>query len=456
MTSPSTVEPEETPWVSTRALGRAVLFCGLAAFTGVLLGRVDLVVLAAPFAIGVAWGLRRRPTRPPVVAAEIAEEDAAEGGTVELALEMSNEDKVPLDLVVGRLTTSAWLEVADGGRPYAGDVGAAETGERADGRGLRPSGSVRRVDLRATALRWGYQQVGPAVAYGVAGDGLLVSATVVAPALTLRVYPAVPPFRADQAMPRSAALVGVHRSRRPGEDGELSGVRRYAPGDRLRRIDWRVTLRTRDVHVAAFLSDRDAEVVVLLDVLHEVGTSGGIRGEASVVDTTVRAAAAICDHYLRQGDRVGLIEYSDRPRYLRPASGRRQLMTALDWLLDTQAGGGRGPAFGLDPSVIPNAALVVVLTPLLGPRSAEMIATLARAGRAVVAVDTLGSLGQRRLPGSRWTPVAQRLWWFERQNLIGLLHEAGVPVTPWIGPGSLDQVLNDMARMAAAGRIGAR
>jgi len=371
---------------------------------------------------------------------------------------MSNEDRVPLDLVVGRLATSPWLEVTDGARPYAGDVSAAEAdgvvGRR--GRGLRPVGSVRRVELTATALRWGYQQVGPAVAFGVAGDGLLVSGTVVAPPLTVRVYPAVPPFRADQAMPRSAALVGVHRSRRPGEDGELSGVRRYGPGDRLRRIDWRVTLRTREVHVAAFLSDRDAEVIVLLDVLHEVGTSGGIRGEASVVDATVRAAAAICDHYLRQGDRVGLVEYSGRPRYLRPASGRRQLVTALDWLLDTQAGGGMGPTFGLDPSSIPNAALVVVLTPLLGPTSAETIAALARAGRSVVAVDTLGSLGQRRIPGSRWTPVAQRLWWFERENLIGLLHEAGVPVTPWIGPGSLDQVLNDMARMAAAGRLGAR
>jgi uncharacterized protein (DUF58 family) len=454
MTAPSTVEHEETPWVPARALGRAVLFCGLAVFTGVLLGRVDLVVLAAPFAIGLAWGLRQRPARPPVVAVEIAEEDAVEGGTIGLALELSNEDKVPLDLVVGRLVISPWLELADGGRPYAGDA-AAQSRERG-GFGLRPAGSVRRVELRATALRWGCQPIGPAVAYAVAGDGLFVSGTVVAPPLTLRVYPAVPPFRADQAMPRSAALVGVHRSRRPGEDGELSGVRRYAPGDRLRRIDWRLTLRTRDVHVAASLSDRDAEVIVLLDVLYEAGTSGGINGEASVVDTTVRAAAAICDHYLRQGDRVGLLEYSGRPRYLRPASGRRQLVTALDWLLDTQAGGDTGRTLRLDPTIIPNAALVVVLSPLLGPQSTETIATLAQAGRSVVAVDTLGDLGQRRLPGSRWTPIAQRLWWLERQNLIGLLHEVGVPVTAWIGPGSLDRVLYDMDRMAAAGRLGAR
>ena len=37
----------------------------------------------------------------------------------------------------------------------------------------------------------------------------------------------------------------------PGEGGELAGVRRFGPGDRLRRIDWRVSLRARQLHVAA-------------------------------------------------------------------------------------------------------------------------------------------------------------------------------------------------------------
>jgi hypothetical protein len=44
----------------------------------------------------------------------------------------------------------------------------------------------------------------------------------------------------------------------------------------------------------------------------------------------------------------------------------------------------------------------------------------------------------------------------ERDNLIGLLREAGVPVTAWAGTGSLDQVLADMTRMAAAPRLGPR
>jgi uncharacterized protein (DUF58 family) len=435
--------PPDTYWAPTGALGRALLLTGALMLVGVVLGRADLVVLAAPFAIGVAWGLRRQPTRAPVATVELKEDEAAEGDGLGVALRVTNPDLVPYDVAVSRLTHSSWLELPRSDRPYA-------TGLRA--------GLTSQVDFTATALRWGHQDVGPAVAYAVACDGLLVSTAMVTGAVGARVTPAVPAFRAAETMPRSSALVGVHRSRRPGEGGELAGVRRYGSGDRLRRVDWRITLRTRELHVAHTLSDRDAEVVVLLDVLHEAGRSGGIKGSASVVDTSVRAAAAIAEHYLRQGDRVAMLEFSGDPRYLPMAGGRRQLRAVLDWLMATRAteGAGDSPVFGIDPYLIPNSALVVVLTPLLGSQSADMIATLAQAGRAVVAVDTLGELARRPIVGSQWTDVARRLWRLERENTIGQLREAGVPVAVWAGAGTLDQVLHDMARMAAAPRIGVR
>jgi len=425
-------------YVPTRALGRAVLICGALVLTGVLLGRVDLVVLAAPFAIGTAWSLRRRPARPPHVAFEVTDVEVDEDATVRMALDVSNEDTVPLNFAVGRLTTSAWLALPGGPRPYAGDL---------------PPGAANRVELRATATHWGQPEIGPAVAYGIAGDGLLISAMVTADASRIRVNPVVAPFRADETMPRLTAMVGVHAAKRPGEGGAFAGIRRYGPGDRPRRIDWRVTLRTGELHVAHTFSDRDAEVVILLDVLYDAGNAA-----ASVLDTTVRAAAAIAEHYLRQGDRVGLVEYSGRPRHLSVAGGRRHLYAVLDWLLSTRAslGAGSVPVFGIDPVLIPNSALVVVLTPLLAPQSSALIATLARAGRTVVAVDSLGAIADRPLIGSQWTEVARRMWRLERENVVGQLREAGVPVTPWVGAGSLDQVLLDMTRMASAPRLGRR
>jgi hypothetical protein len=51
-----------------------------------------------------------------------------------------------------------------------------------------------------------------------------------------------------------------------------------------------------------------------------------------------------------------------------------------------------------------------------------------------------------------WRSIAQRLWVLERENTIGQLREHGVPVVPWGGTGSLDQVLRDVARLATGPR----
>ncbi|BCB86945.1 hypothetical protein Psuf_042580 [Phytohabitans suffuscus] len=359
-----------------------------------------------------------------------------EGAEAVAAVTVGNPDAPAYDLVVVRTRIPRWLRIKDGDRPVL--------------RTLAP-GAVDQVELRGTALRWGRHPLGPAAARAAACDGLLISRPGIAYTQDVKVYPVTEPFDADEAMPRAAGLVGGHRSRRPGEGGELAGVRVFQPGDRLRRIDWRVSLRARQLHVAATLSDRDAEVVLLLDVLAETGGSGGIGGTASVLDTTVRAAAAIAEHYLHRGDRVSMLEYGTSARRLRPATGRRQYLTVLEWLLDVEARPSPYEPYDqvFGPHLLSSDALVVVFTPLVDGRSAEMLARLARAGRFVLAVDTLpeGVTPPRR---SDLTEVAHRLWRLERDNTIGQLREHGVPVVRWAGAGSLDLVLRDVARMASA------
>jgi uncharacterized protein (DUF58 family) len=430
-------------WTPTRALGRSLVVIGVTLLFAVVLGRLDLIVIASPFALGTAWALRKRPQTAPTVALAVSEDSTAEGEPFTVTLTVDNPNPTRLDIAVARLAYGPWLDVKHGDRPFATDLAAGQPTE---------------VTLTGTALRWGHQHVGPAVVFAVAADGLLLSGRNAADAASLRVHPQRPVFRAGDDMPVSSALVGVHRSRRTGQGGELVGIRRYAPGDRLRRIDWRVTLRTNEPHVAQTLSDRDAEVVILLDVLKEAGRSGGIRGTASVVDITVRAAASIAEHYLRLGDRVSMLEYSGHPRQLRPAAGRRQLQMVTEWLMATRATGGAGdpPGFGLSPHLVADQALVVVLSPLLTPYSIETIAGFAQSGRPVLVVDTLGDRAERSAISTEWTVVAHRLWRLERATLIGQLVEAGVPVRPWAGSGTLDEMLRDMTQMARAPRIGVR
>ncbi|SCL27789.1 Uncharacterized conserved protein, DUF58 family, contains vWF domain [Micromonospora nigra] len=448
-------------WAPTRALGRAVLLTGLLLVAAVLLGRVDLVVLAAPFALGTAYALRRRPAAPPQVWITAEEAHLVEGGEVTSTVTVGNPDELTYDAVVLRARVSPWLRIERAslagtalatGRP--GDTGSVA--DRPFVTSVAPATAVD-LELAGTARRWGRHPVGPAGARVAAAQGLLVSRAVYAEQARTRVYPRTEPFDAVEAMPRAAGLVGAHHSRRPGEGGELAGVRVFAPGDRLRRVDWRVSLRTRQLHVAATLSDRDAEVVVLLDVLAEAGRSGGVDGAASVLDTTVRAAAAIAEHYLHRGDRVALLEYGPTARRLRPATGRRQYLTVLEWLLDVEARSSPHEPYDqvFGPQLLSADALVVVLTPLLDERSAQMLARLARSGRFVVAVDTLPV----DLPAPKdrgWAEVAYRLWRLDRDTMVAQLREHGVPVVPWAGAGSLDQVLRDVARLATAPRVGAR
>jgi uncharacterized protein (DUF58 family) len=433
--------PDEDQWSPTRALSRGVFISGLLLIAGVLLGRAEFVVLAVPLALSVAFGLSRRPAGAPGLRLSTVETLPVEGGELGATVEVENRDVTGYDLAVLRVQHSPWLKLADGDRPQVTSVAR---------------GMAAAVEMTGPAIRWGRQTLGPASAYAVAADGLLISRSVVTGALGVRVYPMTEPFEADEAMPRAAGLVGQHRSRRAGEGGELAGVRQFAPGDRLRRIDWRVSLRTERLHVAATLSDRDAEVVILLDLLADAGKSEGVDGAASVLDRTVRATAAIAEHYLHLGDRVSLIEYGAQARKLRAASGRRQYLTVLEWLLDAypspvaQERGGAQLAASISAD-----ALVVVLTPLLDARSASMLAGLVRAGRFVIAVDTLPAGLTAPTGGGNWTELAFRLWKLERENTMGQLREHGVPVVAWAGAGSLDVVLRDVARLASAPKAGA-
>src|SRR5690606_27630179 len=187
------------------------------------------------------------------------------------------------------------------------------------------------------------------------------------------------------SLPFADGVTGVHRSRRLGDSGELAEVRLYQPGDRLRRIDWRTSARSRELYVNATLSERDTDVNLILDLQIEAGASGGIDGPASVADLTVRAAGAVSSHYALQGDRVGCIEFGARGRRLRAGTGRRHNLALLRWLASIQI-----PADALPPSVEMlrrqlgnHRSMNVVFTPLLNERSLKLIASLARAGRPV-------------------------------------------------------------------------
>ena len=113
-------------------------------------------------------------------------------------------------------------------------------------------------------------------------------------------------FDSRAETPRPVGLVGVNRSPRLGAGIEFADIRPFRAGDRLRKISWRVSARSRELHVTTSPSEEDSGVLLVVDALGDHGRSGGLDGEPSSLDQSVRAAAALAEHHIRTGDRVGL------------------------------------------------------------------------------------------------------------------------------------------------------
>lgn len=424
-------EPPVT-WRRTPALTRAVALVAVCLLVGVAFGRVDLVLIAAPFALGTALLLQRRPVRPPEARmASLDDASCAEGGTAAASLVVVNPEPVPVTVLV-TATADPWIDLHTG----KGDF--AESLAPASGRDMAVAGRAR---------RWGGHHLGPVHVRSTACGGLLETTVQRLPGTTVWVLPMPDWFESAESLPFADGVTGVHRSRRGGDSGELAEVRLYQPGDRLRRIDWRTSVRTRDLYVNATLSERDTDVTLVLDLQVEAGVSGGVDGPASIADLTVRAAGAVASHYALQGDRVACVEFGARGRRMRPGAGRRHAAATLRWLASVDI-----PTDPLPPSpellrrrLAGQRSLNVVFTPLLTDRAVQLVAALARAGRPVLCVDTLPP---HVSPPARthWTPYAERLWRLDRDNTVMELRDLGVAVEPWRGYAALDTVLADLNR----------
>ena len=90
----------------------------------------------------------------------------------------------------------------------------------------------------------------------------------------------------------------------------------------------------------------------------------------------------------------------------------------------------------------------MVLTPLLTPDITTAMVTLARRGLDVVCIDTLveGTLPDTARDPRSSGALAWRLRLLEREIQLTEVSRRGIPVVPWRGPGSLDEVLRRLAQ----------
>ncbi len=427
-----------SPWRPTAALVRALAAGGVGLALAVVLGRPAVVVLVAPLLLVGALGLLHRPRSRPRVAVRVEHAVLREGQGTRSVLDGSDLGDVEHVTRSSGPVPQVVLRPA-GGRVQRlvgadGELPAIEVGPRRWG--------VRRLGDEEVALtsRWAGYRCGPTRQVGPRLDVLPVGA----------------PFASHAEAPQPLGLVGAHRSRSPGDGAELDSIRAFRTGDRLRRINWRVSLRTGELHVVAPLAERDTGVLLVVDALADHGVSGGIDGTASSLDVTVRAAAALAEHHLRRGDRVALRVIGSRGEQVGYGAGSnhlRRLQFRLARLVPNEPR--RLAADQLQLLATPGT-VVLVLSPMLADVVATVTAGLLRGGLPVLVVDTLP---EGTVPatvegtGPRVADLAWRMRRLEREAVLDRLASLACPVVAWRGPGTLDDVLRRLARRSRLPRV---
>lgn len=138
--------------------------------------------------------------------------------------------------------------------------------------------------------------------------------------------------------PRAAAesyLAGRHRSTVVGSSTEFRDYRPYAPGDDLRRVDWRVFARTDRVYLRNHNQETNTGCHLLLDC----SASMGFGERVNKLEYASFFAAALAHLVIRQGDAVSLGLYDESLRaFLPPASTTSHLHRILHALEERRPG----------------------------------------------------------------------------------------------------------------------
>jgi uncharacterized protein (DUF58 family) len=412
-------------WRHTDALTRAIV-CGFGlAVAGAVLHRLELLLIGAPLLISVLVTVPPRGT-PKVRTMRLA--DTAEAGRF-------NEVTVMMEPGEGAVLAALRMPM-----PSRSGVGPVH---------MLPA--VRgAVSARVKWSSWGQSDYLRPDHLMAGHDGLYVLGPVVGRTASHTVLPPVEPVPAAPLPPRAAGLVGAHRSARPGDGMELRDIRPFQTGDRLRRIDWRVSLRAAaatgggdlvpgTLNVRERHAEADADLILALDTTLDVGKKiaewSEIARGAEVriggsLDIGVRAVCSLAAAFLRQGDRVGVVDLGHPRGGVSAGTGKRQLQRIRhSMVLAAQRVTGSGEPV-LRASQYPRGSTIVVLSAFLEDKMVDLTVHAARRGNLVVAVDLLPDDLERDRE-TPWGESVRRIVVAEQRLRLAVMADHGVPIARW-------------------------
>ncbi len=230
---------------------------------------------------------------------------------------------------------------------------------------------------------------------------------------------------------KTHTAVGPVKARVPGPGVEFFGCRAYAPGDDIRRVNWRSFAKHDRPLVNESEDERMTDVIVVLDVRVNAHVRAGAE---STFEPSCRAAASLAAHSIRLGNRVGFLMYGETIDWIQPAGGRIH----LDKILGAIARARPAKSFAFEDlanlplQMLPSGSQVFIVSPVSRAGDALVAAKLRARGCSVLvlyadAVELECSV-EPADDALRLAVQARRL---EMAIDFRIMESLGVHVVPW-------------------------
>jgi uncharacterized protein (DUF58 family) len=231
---------------------------------------------------------------------------------------------------------------------------------------------------------------------------------------------------------RTRVYAGNIPARAGGAGTEFFGVREYQPGDPPHSINWRASARSMEaLYANEYQQERVADVGIVVDGRQR--TNEFTHGH-SLFDHSVQAAASMADALLNQGNRVGLLLYSNYLGWTLPGYGRIQRERILQALANARTGDSQvfSDLEHIPTRLFPPESQIIFVSPLIDDDLKPLIQLRAQ-GYDVLVVSPnpvkfeLSYLGDSK-PNVK---LAGRVLHMERVLLLQKLQRANIQVLDW-------------------------
>lgn len=133
--------------------------------------------------------------------------------------------------------------------------------------------------------------------------------------------------------PTRSLLAGQRASKLRGRGMDFEELRAYVPGDDVRRMDWRATVRLGRPYVRSYREERDRPLLLLVDQRRSMFFGSGQKLKSVLA---AELAALVAWRALARGDRVGALLFGEAQSWsFRPARSEAQVHRICEGLVES-------------------------------------------------------------------------------------------------------------------------